>query len=397
MSIFRRNPNEVAYSGGQKHIIDRIENTGDGDLLFWRQPEEDFNTNSPLVVYPGTEAIFLEDGVFRGILAEGKHNLRTDNIPFLSRFRNLMSGGISTFPCRIYFIKTNVSKEIGFGGRILVRDPEYDVTMPIQYYGGYNVIVTNTGKFAEKLVGDGQYRLSPQELEDWMKSRLSQTLQMCLRKTFKSSQEELIDTCAQVDVVSEQVSEQFAKELEEYGLSLENLAFDKLDVDENSLEYQKFNEHKLDRMGKRTDAEGEARARRISAQSKKEELETMGGAYTTIKGMEMLQTIAENPGAGGIASAGAGLGMGMAAGTAFGSIAQSIFSGVQQQPQQPRQSTFGGTDRFGTGANENASATPAPQAQDPVELLEKMKVMLDKGLISQAKYDEKVTEILSRM
>lgn len=51
MSIFRKNPNEVAYNGGQKHIIDRIENTGDGDLLFWRQPEEDFNTNSPLIVY----------------------------------------------------------------------------------------------------------------------------------------------------------------------------------------------------------------------------------------------------------------------------------------------------------------------------------------------------------
>lgn len=396
MSIFRRNPNEVAYNGGQKHIIDRIENTGDGDLLFWRQPEEDFNTNSPLIVYPGTEAVFLKDGRFEGVLGPGKHNLTTDNIAFLSRFRNLLSGGISTFPCRIYFVKTNVSKEVGFGGRITVNDPVYNVGMPIQYYGGYNIVINHTGKFAEKLVGDGQYRLAPQDLDGWLRSRLSQTLAVCLRKAFKDSNEELIDTCGQTDVIADQVSKKFAVELEEYGIQLEKLAFESLEIDENSVEYQQFNANKLSRMSKKTEAQGEAQARIISAQGKVGEMQTMGDAYTTIKGMEMLQTIAENPGAGGIASAGAGLGMGMAAGSAFGSVAQSIFSGVQQQTPKPQQSTFGGASRFGTSQTEQPSTT-APQVQDPVEILEKMKQMLDKGLIPQAIYDQKVAEILSRM
>ena len=63
----------------------------------------------------------------------------------------------------------------------------------------------------------------------------------------------------------------------------------------------------------RMNAQGEAQARIIGAHSKVQELETMGSAYTTIKGMEMLQSIAENPGAGGLASAGAGIGMGVAA------------------------------------------------------------------------------------
>ena len=54
MGLFNnRNANESAYVGGKKHWVDVIKNSGDGNLLIWRQPEEDFNTNSTLIVMPG--------------------------------------------------------------------------------------------------------------------------------------------------------------------------------------------------------------------------------------------------------------------------------------------------------------------------------------------------------
>ena len=62
MALFGKNPNEVAYTGGKKHWADVIKNTSQGELLIWRQPEEDSNTNSTLVVMPGEEAIFLLKG-----------------------------------------------------------------------------------------------------------------------------------------------------------------------------------------------------------------------------------------------------------------------------------------------------------------------------------------------
>lgn len=387
MSIFRKNPNEVAYNGGQKHIIDRIENTGDGDLLFWRQPEEDFNTNSPLIVYEGTEAVFLNNGRAEGILGPGKHNLITDNIPFLSRFRNLLSGGISTFPCRIYFVKTNVSKEIGFGGRIKVNDPVYDVTMPIQFYGGYNVIITNSGKFAEKLVGDGQYRIDRQGLDDWLKSRLSQTLQVCMRKAFKNSGEELIDTCEQADVIAGQVSKLFAVELEEYGMILEKLAFESLEVDEQSVEYQQFSANKMARMGKKMDAQGDVQAYQEYAQ-------VQDGLWEKFQGREILKDLANNPGAGGVASAGAGLGMGIAAGSMVGDIAKSVFSTMQQpqQPQQPVQQ--GGNNRFGVGSSTSA---PAESSDEMMNKMAKLKQMLDMGAIDQEEFNTYKKQIMAKM
>ena len=42
MALFGRNPNEAAYVGGKKHWTDVIKNSGPGELLIWRQPEEDF-------------------------------------------------------------------------------------------------------------------------------------------------------------------------------------------------------------------------------------------------------------------------------------------------------------------------------------------------------------------
>lgn len=62
MALFGRNPNESAYVGGKKHWTDVIKNSGSGELLIWRQPEEDFNINSTLVVMPGEEAIFIKGG-----------------------------------------------------------------------------------------------------------------------------------------------------------------------------------------------------------------------------------------------------------------------------------------------------------------------------------------------
>ena len=42
-------------------------------------------------------------------------------------------------------------------------------------------------------------------------------------------------------------------------------------------------------------------------------------------------------------------------------------------------------------------AVPTPVAEDPMEKLEKLKAMMDKGLITEAEYDAKKAQILSDM
>ena len=57
-----RNENESNYVGGKKHFTDVIKNSGSEEMLIYRCPEEDFNTNSTLIVNPGEEAIFIKGG-----------------------------------------------------------------------------------------------------------------------------------------------------------------------------------------------------------------------------------------------------------------------------------------------------------------------------------------------
>ena len=87
MSLFAKNANETAYVGGKKHIIDVIKNTGKGDYLIWRQPEEDFNTKSKLIVMPGEMAIFVDGGNIVQTFEEGTYELNTNNYPFISRLK----------------------------------------------------------------------------------------------------------------------------------------------------------------------------------------------------------------------------------------------------------------------------------------------------------------------
>ena len=373
MSLFRKNPNEVAYNGGQKHIVDRIDNTAHGDALVWKQPEEDFNTNTTVTVYAGYEAVFFDNAEYIGTLGEGTHQLKTENIPFLSRFRNLLSGGISTFPCKIYYIRKAISREIGWGSSQEVIDPVYSIALTLQGYGGYKVTIVDEMRFLSKLMGviDANPVFYPQDMDNWFKSQFMEKIESAIGEFFQNSQEEVIRNCSRRKEISAEVAEYMTEVFEDYGIELVNFAIESIKVpkdDPNRIE--------LDKM--RGQAAG---------------YKHQGGAFQAIQGMNILHEVANNPGAGGIASAGAGLGMGMAAGSVVGDIARSVFTQPQQVAQQPQQPS--NNNRFGVGGNTNGTNT-AP-AEDPTEKLAKLKKMLDMGLIEQSEYDAAKKEVMNKL
>ena len=125
------------------------------------------------------------------------------------------------------------------------------------------------------------------------------------------------------------------------------------------------------------------------------ELDILGFDWGRVQGVNVLRDMANNPGAGGVAAAGASMGMGIGAAGAFGSIAQQVFAPANNgfAPQSPIQQQPSG--RF-TQKQPEAETKQEVQA-DPVEILGKLKKMLDAGLIEQAEYDAKKADILSRM
>lgn len=220
MALFNKNPNEAAYVGGKKHWTDVIKNSGSGELLIWRQPEEDFNTNSTLVVMPGEEAIFIKGGTVEQVFENGTYKLSTDNYPFISRLRNAFSGGISTFNCVVYFVRKADSKEIRWGTEtpIQVRDKVWGVRTDARVRGAYKVRIENPAKFLEKLIGNNIPFQFQEELDKYFASEFQGKIKTAVSKFLNALEQELIGIDAYMDELSEKIEPYIDEIVSDYGL-----------------------------------------------------------------------------------------------------------------------------------------------------------------------------------
>lgn len=390
MALFRKNSNEVAYTGGKKHWADVIKNSGSGELLIWRQPEEDFNTNSTLVVMPGEEAIFIKGGTVEQTFDNGTYKLSTENYPFISRLRNAFTGGISTFNCVVYFVRKAHSVEIRWGtdSPIQVRDKMLGIATKLRARGAYKVQIGNPVKFLEKLIGNNVFYQTQEELNKYFINEFQSKIKSVIARAINESNTEILGIDSRLDELSDTIEPFMQEILDDYGLKCVKFTVAAVDIDDDELR-RRYDEIGID-----------AIAKMRNAQADKAVMGILGDDWGKQQAANILGNLSMNPGAGGVAAAGAGMGMGMAAGGAFGSMAQQMFAPMSnstpiQQPQPFQQAPSG---RFSQPAPENNAPMPtSPSQEDPIEVLGKLKKMLDAGLIEQTEYDAKKAEILRRM
>lgn len=387
MSIFGRNPNEEAYTGGKKHFADVIKNSGPGELLIWRQPEEDFNNNSTLIVMPGEQAIFIKDGDIVQTFDNGRYVLNTENYPFLSRLRNLMTGGISTFNCVVYFVRTAHSAEVRWGtdSPLQVRDKLLGIATKVRARGSYKVTVANPGLFLEKMIGNNVPYETADGLSRYFAMQFQGKIKANLTRALNEATTELLGIESRLEEFSQAVLPYMEETFEEHGLRCVQFVIGAMDIDDDELR-RRYDEIGMD-----------AIAKLRNAQADKSVMEILGEDWGRQQAANILTNVSVNPGAGGVAAAGAGIGMGVAAGGAFASMAQEMFAPMHHAatPPQPVQQPVSG--RFVQQGAQSVARPMASEQQDPIEVLSKLKKMLDAGLIEQAEYDAKKAEILNRL
>jgi len=384
MALFGKNSNESAYVGGKKHWADVIKNSGSGNLLIWRQPEEDFNTNSTLIVMPGEEAIFIKGGVIEQVFDNGTYKLATENYPFISRLRNMFTGGISTFNCVVYFVRKSHSMEIlwGTSSPIQVRDKLLGIATKLRARGAYKIQVDNPQKFLTKLIGNNINIMGQQEfLDEYFANEFQSKIKASITRALNETQAELLGIESRIEEFAGTVEPYLGEVFEDYGLKMIKFSIAALDIDNDELR-RRYDEIGMD-----------AIAKLRNAQADRGVMDVLGNDWGKQQAANILGTLAANPGSGGIAATGAGLGMGMAAGGVFGNMAQQMFNPMQPAPQPVAPQPSG---RF-TQKSADTSPAQGVGADDPVAALKKLKEMLDLGLIEQAEFDTKKSQILSRM
>jgi membrane protease subunit (stomatin/prohibitin family) len=365
MELFKKNANETTYVGGKKHWADVIKNSATGELLIWRQPEEDFNTKSTLIVMPGEQAIFVKGGSVEQVFESGTYKLTTQNYPFISRLRNATTGGISTFNCVVYFVRTAHTKELYWGtdSPIQARDKIWGVRTDLRARGAYKVHIDNPVMFLEKLLGNNIRFECQEELDDYFFNEFQSKIRSVISRGVNELQTELIGLDAMLDEFSAQLAPSIDEVVSQYGLKCDSFSIAALDVDKSK--YDAIDE-----------AQVEAARRAKFAQGEAAEINILGDKWEKQQAVNIMQNLSTNPNSAGMGTLGAGLGMGFMAGGAFGSLAGQVLNPAANTEQ-----------------NQNTN----PKGEDPVEVLAKLKKLLDAGLIEQSEYDAKKAEILSRM
>lgn len=307
MSLFKKNPNETAFACGKKHFLDVIKNSGDGNLLIYKCPEEDFNTGSTLIVQEGEEAIFLKDGTIQNVFTTGRHVLSTDNYPFLSRIINAFSGGISTFNCKVYFVRTASSMEIlwGTASPIQVRDPVQMIMTSLRARGAFKVSIDDSKTFLPKLIGNNVDFLTQDGITQFFRNEMMAHIKSQIAKYIKESNEEILGICSEQEELSLKLTPTMSAIFNEYGVKLLNFSISAIDIPENDPNRQKLE----------------------AAYSTKRESQIYGNDYQKFVAREVVTNLSKNDNAAGIAVMGAGMNAASGVGNMFASAGSELFNG----------------------------------------------------------------------
>jgi membrane protease subunit (stomatin/prohibitin family) len=402
MSIFGKNGIQI----DGRAITDVIQNEGGRtrrDIIAWRDPHEDFNTNAVLIVNPGEEAVFVESGSVAGKFTTGRYELKTQNRVIIRSFKEAITGGKSKFPCRVFFISTEeFNVNWGTVQPIGYTCPVFGPGALLRGHGVYNVKVIDSVAFIQKILRD-----SSTYTADDLSKKLVEYISTDVSDIFSSVLEEkkinAMEVSKSLRTISEEAMPRVQLLLQPYGLQLLNMSVS-LNMDEEQRQMYE-QQVRLQRMT----AQGAAQARVIEAGSRVDEYNMMGQAYQQIKGMEIMKDMVNNPnGSVGGEMAGAGVGLGMAAATAgtFAGVAQQVFNQQPQQYAQPQQYSQPQQPQYAQPQplySQPQQPLTQPQQQyaqqqaDPLQSLQKMKQMLTAGLITQQQYDAKVAEIMARL
>ncbi len=293
-------------------IIDVIKWNGAPDVLAWKYPSEELGTWTQMIVSESQEAFLFKGGQPVGPFLAGRHTLDTANYPILSEVLKIATGR-SPFTAEVWYINKVISLDIKWGTPTAIQalDPQYRIMLPVRAYGQLGLQVVDSGKFLVKLVGTmGSF--DRERFNNYFRGVIVTRAKDAVANLLGAKKISILEISAHLNEISEELKNQLAPELEEFGLGLTKFFVNSIDTPEDD----------------------PAVARLKSALARKAEMDIVGYNYQQERTFDTLQEAAGNTGSPGtVMGAGLGLGMGLGAGPAFGGAMASMGSQLQPQNQ----------------------------------------------------------------
>ncbi|MDY7574906.1 SPFH domain-containing protein [Actimicrobium sp. CCI2.3] len=341
----------------KKQFIDVLQwNEETEGVLAWRYPMQDFEIQNGgmLTVRESQVAVFVNEGQIADVFGPGNHKLATNTLPVLTNIKNWDKLFDSPFKSDVYFFSTRIQtgRKWGTVQPITIRDKDFDM-IRVRAFGMYSYRIADPRKFFTEISGTRE-AYTRDEVEDQLRGITIATMATSLG----GSSVPFLDMAANQTLMAQQVRGDLAAAFEKYGLGLDEFNVGSISLPEEL-------QAALDE--------------RISAGMKAGLGADKMSGFTKFQVASSIPLAAQNE--GGLA----GLGAGLSSGIAFGQVmAQGLTEAGTPQPV-PQSTPV-------------APASPAAAPAESLETrLEKLKGMLDKGLISATDYDGAKAEILKKL
>jgi membrane protease subunit (stomatin/prohibitin family) len=323
----------------KKQFIDILQWNEDSDgVLSYRFPMQDFEIQygGSLTVRESQVAVFVNEGKIADVFGPGLYKLTTHTLPVLTYLQIWDKLFESPFKSDVYFFSTRLQtgRKWGTPAAITLRDKDFGMVR-LRAFGIYSYRIADARKFYTEISGTRAV-FTRDEVEDQLRNILISTIASSLGK----GDVPFLDLAGNQALMGDKVKGDVRAAFDKYGLSVDEFLVTSINLPEDLQE---------------------ALDKRISI--------GMSGdlnKYTQYQVANAIPLAAQNE--GGLA----GLGAGLSAGVAFGGAMAQGMAGAQAAAAQP--------------AEESAEGR-----------LEKLKGMLDKGLISAADYDTAKADVIRKL
>lgn len=166
----------MAFFGNQFSDVVEWEEFRD-DMIFWKWTNEEIKKGSRLIIRPGQDAIFLNNGKIEGIFEqEGEYDIVSEIVPFLSTLKGFRFGFNSGMRVEVLFVNTKeFTVKWGTKSPINIPAPQLPGGMPIRANGTFHFKVNDYVNLIDKVAGVKQSYLV-EDVQLRITARLDQLL-----------------------------------------------------------------------------------------------------------------------------------------------------------------------------------------------------------------------------
>lgn len=187
------------------------------DMIFWKWNNDEIKKGSKLIIRPGQDAIFFDNGKIEGVFKEdGEYNIESEIIPFLSTLKGFKFGFNSGMRVEVLFVNTKeFTVRWGTQNPIMIPTPQLPGGMPIRANGTFQFKVNDYVSLIDRIAG-----VKDRYLVEDVKIRITSVLDQLLMKWISREGKDMFNLQANAFEIARGIREDLDMQMLELGLTI---------------------------------------------------------------------------------------------------------------------------------------------------------------------------------